>query len=317
MTADPSDPSTSESVTAINVALQTPSDAAAFAHDAMSRLPTIAARPTSAVDERTATFIVVERFHLAIAIVTVIGSAVFLLALMVMLVEERRTTVGTLRLLGFTRRRILVQVTVEGALIAAAGAAAGILFAVVVQDAFNRFFQWRYDTTLIFLRITPGRLAFAAAGRSSRRRGKRHRFVDVASPADSPPGSPLIRHVSRISLRVAECRAAARAFAASASPGVAAIAALLFDMLLLSRGLVVSFGELLDRSGFNVRVLASDAPPFTGPRLSDAQTLASEIAALTGIEAVSPLRVRDASVVGRDGTGAGAAARGRRSCRPA
>ena len=80
--------------------------------------------------------------------------------------------------------------------------------------------------------------------------------------------------------------------------GVAAIAALLFDMLLLSRGLVVSFGELLDRSGFDVRVLASDAPPFTGPRLSDAQTLANEIATLTGIEAVLPLRVRDASVVG-------------------
>jgi putative ABC transport system permease protein len=156
LTADPSDPSTSESVTAINVALETPSDAAAFARDVMSRLPTIAARPTSAADERTTTFVVVERFHLAIAIVTVIGSAVFLLALMVMLVDERRTTVGTLRLLGFTRRRILLQVMVEGALIAAAGAAAGILFAVVVQDAFNRFFQWRYDTTLIFLRITPG-----------------------------------------------------------------------------------------------------------------------------------------------------------------
>jgi ABC-type lipoprotein release transport system permease subunit len=75
---------------------------------------------------------------------------------MVMLVDERRTTVGTLRLLGFTRRRILLQVTVEGALIAAAGAAAGILFAVAAQGAFNRFFQWRYDTTLIFLRITPG-----------------------------------------------------------------------------------------------------------------------------------------------------------------
>jgi len=80
--------------------------------------------------------------------------------------------------------------------------------------------------------------------------------------------------------------------------GVAAIAALLFDMLLLSRGLVVSFGELLDRSGFDVRVLASDAAPFTGPRLPDAQTVAKAIAALPEIEAVLPLRVRDASVVG-------------------
>jgi putative ABC transport system permease protein len=87
--------------------------------------------------------------------VTVVGSAVFLLALMVMLVDERRGTVGTLRLIGFTKRRILMQVLVEGALIALAGAVFGILFALAAQGAFNRFFQWRYDTTLVFLRITP------------------------------------------------------------------------------------------------------------------------------------------------------------------
>jgi putative ABC transport system permease protein len=156
LTGDPSDPAAAESVTSINVALERPSEAAAFARDAAARLPTLAARPTSADNDRTTTFVVVERFHLAIAVVTVIGSAVFLLALMVMLVDERRATVGTLRLLGFTRRRILVQVMAEGALIAVGGAAAGVLFALLTQGAFNRFFQWRYDTTLIFLRITPG-----------------------------------------------------------------------------------------------------------------------------------------------------------------
>lgn len=155
LTGDPSDPASADAVTTINVALERPSEAAAFARDVAARLPTIAARATSADDERTTTFVVVERFHLAIAIVTVIGSAVFLLALMVMLVDERRATVGTLRLLGFTRRRILVQVMAEGALIAVGGAGAGILFALLTQGAFNRVFQWRYDTTLIFLRITP------------------------------------------------------------------------------------------------------------------------------------------------------------------
>jgi len=155
LTADPSDPSAAESITSINLALEDRSDAATFSRDVMARLPTVTARPTSAPDERTTTFLVVERFHLAIAIVTVVGSAVFLLALMVMLVDERRGTVGTLRLLGFTRQRILIQVLAEGALIAIAGAAAGILFAFTVQDVFNRFFQWRYDTTLTFLRITP------------------------------------------------------------------------------------------------------------------------------------------------------------------
>lgn len=155
LTADPSDPASSEAVTAINVTLTNPADAAAFARDVAARVPGIVARPTRAPDERTGTFVVLERFHLAIAIVTVTGSAVFLLALMVMLVDERRSTVGILRLIGFTRSRILLQVFAEGAVIALAGAAGGILFALATQGLFNRFFQWRYDTTLVFLRVTP------------------------------------------------------------------------------------------------------------------------------------------------------------------
>jgi putative ABC transport system permease protein len=153
--AEPGDPAASETVTAINVALKQPGDAAAVARSVAARLPGTVARPTTAPDERTDTFVVLERFHLAIAIVTVVGSAVFLLALMVMLVDERRSTVGILRLIGFTRRRILLQVLAEGTLIAAAGALFGVLFALASQGVFNRFFQWRYDTTLIFLRVTP------------------------------------------------------------------------------------------------------------------------------------------------------------------
>jgi len=83
--------------------------------------------------------------------------------------------------------------------------------------------------------------------------------------------------------------------------GLAAIGALLFDMLLLSRGLVISFGDLLGRSGFDVRVLASDAPPFAGPRLTGASTLARDIAAIPGIDAVLQLRVRDADVASTPG----------------
>jgi ABC-type lipoprotein release transport system permease subunit len=149
----------SATISAINVALVNPSDAEAFARDVSARLPGTVSRPTSAPNARTSTFLVIERFHLAVAIVTMIGSAVFLLALMMMLVDERRETVGTLRLIGLTRRRILTQVFVEGALIAGAGTAAGILFALGMQGAFNRFFQWRYDTSLVFVRITPGVVA--------------------------------------------------------------------------------------------------------------------------------------------------------------
>jgi putative ABC transport system permease protein len=79
--------------------------------------------------------------------------------------------------------------------------------------------------------------------------------------------------------------------------GVAAIGALLFDMLLLSRGLVLSFADLLDRSSFDVRVLASDAPPLAGPRLTGASELARDIAALPEVEDVFQLRLRAAEVL--------------------
>jgi hypothetical protein len=155
LTLDPDDPLADDAVTSINVALHDPSGAPTVAADIARRLPDLVASPVDGEDDRTATFVVLERFHLAIAIVTVVGAAVFLLALMVMLVDERRATVGTLRLLGFTRRRILLQVLTEGAVIALAGAVFGILFALATERSFNTFFQWRYDTALVFLRITP------------------------------------------------------------------------------------------------------------------------------------------------------------------
>ena len=168
MKADPADPGSFETVSTINVALKDPAGAPAFAKSVAARVPGAVARPTSAPDDRTSTFVVLERFHLAIAIVTVIGSAVFLLALMMMLVDERRGTVGILRLIGLTRRRILLQVFAEGALIAVAGAVFGVVFALASQGAFNRFFQWRYDTSLIFLRVTPHVVLQSIVDRRSR-----------------------------------------------------------------------------------------------------------------------------------------------------
>src|SRR5436309_7544698 len=79
--------------------------------------------------------------------------------------------------------------------------------------------------------------------------------------------------------------------------GVVAVGALLFDMLLLSRGLVLSFRDLLDRAGFDVRVLATDAAPFTGPRIVEADAVTAAIAALPQVEAAVPVSIRDAEIV--------------------
>ncbi len=156
LTADTRDPLSMESIGAINVTLRDPSDAAAFAQALQARMPGLLALPTARPDDRSGPFAVLERFHLAIAIVTVLGSTAFLLALMVMRAEERRETVGILRLIGFSKRRILGEVLVEGLLIALAGALFGVLFAVATEGAINRFFQWRYDSSLVFVRVTIG-----------------------------------------------------------------------------------------------------------------------------------------------------------------
>jgi putative ABC transport system permease protein len=78
--------------------------------------------------------------------------------------------------------------------------------------------------------------------------------------------------------------------------GVAAVGALLFDMLLLSRGLVLSFRDLLDRAGFDIRVLATDAPPFSGPLLTEATALSQALSRLPEVESVLQLRLRDAEL---------------------
>ncbi|MDP7339604.1 MAG: ABC transporter permease, partial [Vicinamibacterales bacterium] len=68
---------------------------------------------------------------------------------------ERRETAGVLRLLGVSRWRVILNVFAEGVLIAGVGVVFGVVLALLSQDGFNRFFQWRYDTPLVFVRITP------------------------------------------------------------------------------------------------------------------------------------------------------------------
>lgn len=155
MTSNPGTPEDRETVDAVNVRLADATTAEAFARDVATRLPGVVARSTAADDQRTAPFIVLERFHLAIAIVTVIASSIFLLALMLMLVDERRETVGVLRLIGYRRGRIVLYVFAEGVVLAGLGALIGIVLAAAFQGGINRFFQWRYDTALVFVRVTP------------------------------------------------------------------------------------------------------------------------------------------------------------------
>jgi putative ABC transport system permease protein len=77
--------------------------------------------------------------------------------------------------------------------------------------------------------------------------------------------------------------------------GVAAVGALLFDMLLLSRGLIVSMQDLLDRGGWDVRVSAGDLPGG-GPRVPNALEAADAIARLPSVQAALVIRSASAQI---------------------
>jgi putative ABC transport system permease protein len=151
--SDPADPQSNESVTAINVRLTDPAGRDAVSTDIMKRHAGLIAQTTARARPGDP-FAVLERFHVAIAAVTLIGSTAFLLALMMIRAEERREIVGMLRLIGMSRRSIVLEILIEGLGVAIAGAILGVLLAALAQFGINEFFQARYDTPLVFVHVT-------------------------------------------------------------------------------------------------------------------------------------------------------------------
>lgn len=78
--------------------------------------------------------------------------------------------------------------------------------------------------------------------------------------------------------------------------GVAAVGALLFDMLLLSDGLVTSMRDVLDRTGFDIRVTATGELPRGGSRIPNASAVLKTFAALPEVERVMAIRFADGAV---------------------
>jgi putative ABC transport system permease protein len=79
--------------------------------------------------------------------------------------------------------------------------------------------------------------------------------------------------------------------------GIAAAGALTFDMLLLSRGLLVSVRELLGSFGFDVRVMASEGLPQSRVPLDRPFETARVLARLPEVAAAVPFRIGEAETV--------------------
>ena len=107
------------------------------------------------------TFRVVERFHRAIGIITVVASAVFLLCLLLLTVEERRRDIAALRLMGISRATVVQSVVIEAAFVALIGSAFGAVIGWLASLLVNAHYQAVYRTPLRFALVTPDILVFA------------------------------------------------------------------------------------------------------------------------------------------------------------
>lgn len=109
------------------------------------------------------TFLVVSRFHRAIAVISIVASAIFLLCLMLLKVEERRADVAVLRLTGISRRTVFISLMIEAAVIALVGSALGVLMASGASALTNWHYQRAFETSLQFSMMTGSTIAFAVA----------------------------------------------------------------------------------------------------------------------------------------------------------
>ena len=75
--------------------------------------------------------------------------------------------------------------------------------------------------------------------------------------------------------------------------GVAAVGALLFDMLLLSNGLVISMEQMLATTGFDIRAGIGVMVPGGGQLIEDAVSLADRLRALPEVADATPVRFAD------------------------
>jgi putative ABC transport system permease protein len=113
--------------------------------------------------ETSQTFLVVSRFHRAIGVITIVASAVFLLCIMLLKVDERRRDVAALRLMGISAASIVRSVMIEAAVVAVLGSVVGVGIGWASAQIINWHYRGVYRTPLAFALVTPGIVAFAVA----------------------------------------------------------------------------------------------------------------------------------------------------------
>ena len=128
-------------------------DAAAFGF--------VAHRSKDVAVETSATFAVVSRFHRAIGVITIVASAIFLLCILLLKVDERRRDVAALRLSGISRATIVKSIVIEASVITLFGSLFGVALGWVATAIVNTHYRGVYRTPLRFALVTPQTIVFA------------------------------------------------------------------------------------------------------------------------------------------------------------
>jgi putative ABC transport system permease protein len=110
-------------------------------------------RSADVARESSQTFVVISNFHKAISFLSILTGAAFLAAIVLLQVQELRRSLGVLRVIGISKRRIYTVVVGETVLLANLGAAAGTGVAFLVSRAVNSYYRSYFDTTLVFSSI--------------------------------------------------------------------------------------------------------------------------------------------------------------------
>jgi putative ABC transport system permease protein len=111
--------------------------------------------------ETSRTFLVVSRFHRAIGVITIVASAIFLLCIMLLKVDERRRDVAALRLMGISAPSIVRSVMVEAALVAVVGSVVGVALGWIAAQLINWHYRAVYRTPLAFALVTSNIVGLA------------------------------------------------------------------------------------------------------------------------------------------------------------
>lgn len=101
------------------------------------------------------TFVVVNRFHEAIALITMFAGAIFIFALMVMRVEDQRKHLAILAVTGISRRTILLSLSLESTCFAFFATLLGAILGFFASGIVNAYYRNFYETTLVFSQVTP------------------------------------------------------------------------------------------------------------------------------------------------------------------